>query len=76
MKAVVYIGAAIDDASFDQAQEDRLGAAYTDAGVQFTIETYQARHGFAVPDNEPYDATCAERHDRALASLYAAALAS
>ena len=76
VKAVVYVGAAIDDASFDQAQEDRLRTAYTDAGVQFTIETYQALHGFAVPDNVPYDEKCAEGHYRALANLYSDALAS
>ena len=76
VKATVYVGAAINDASFDQAQEDRLRKAYGDAGVRFTIETYQGLHGFAVPDNSPYDVACAERHDQALADLYAGALGS
>ncbi len=76
VKATVYVGAAINDPSFDEAQEDRLRKAYTDAGVRFTIETYQALHGFAVPDNGPYDEACAERHYRALADLYADALGS
>jgi carboxymethylenebutenolidase len=30
--------------------------------VVHTIETYQAHHGFAVPDNPSYDADAAARH--------------
>jgi carboxymethylenebutenolidase len=42
----------------------------TDAGVRHTIETYPARHGFAVTDNATYDEATAERHWQALAELY------
>ena len=39
-------------------------------GVAHTIETYPGAHGFAVPDNGPYDEALAERHWAALAALY------
>ena len=40
------------------------------AGVEHTIEFYQAAHGFAVPDNAPYDAQAAERHWAAMARVF------
>lgn len=74
MTAVVYVAGAEDDASFDAEQFERLSIALTDAGVEHTLETYPARHGFAVPDNAPYDPAAAERHWQALEALYAKAL--
>ncbi len=50
MRARVYVGAAMEDQSFDDAQKARFDAALSDAGVSHTIETYQARHGFVPPD--------------------------
>ena len=75
MKATVYIAGAQDDASFDDEQFARMSAALTDAGVEHTLVTYPAAHGFAVPDNPPYDETAAARHWQALADLYASTLA-
>ena len=40
-----------------------------------TIETYQAHHGFAVPDNGSYDADAAERHWKATEDFFGSALA-
>ena len=74
IRATVYVGGAANDASFDDDQEARLRAAFDDSGVQYTIETYPGAHGFAVPDNPPYDEACAERHWQALTNLYAATL--
>lgn len=74
--ATVYVGGATDDASFPQEQFDRLDAALTAAGVEHTIETYPAGHGFAVPDNGPYHEASADRHWKALETLYGAALSS
>lgn len=51
--ASVYVGAAKDDGSFGPDQLERLTRAYADAGVDATIEVYDALHGFAVPDNRP-----------------------
>jgi carboxymethylenebutenolidase len=71
----VYVAAAADDPSFPPEQEVRLKAALTDAGVDHTIETYPAAHGFAVPDNPTYDADADARHWAALADLYGSTLA-
>ncbi|SIL88252.1 Probable dienelactone hydrolase [Mycobacteroides abscessus subsp. bolletii] len=46
----------------------------TDAGVRHTIETYPAKHGFAVTDNPTYDEGAAQRHWKALEDLYGATL--
>lgn len=74
VRAKVYVGGAIKDASFPDEQFDRLAAAYSAAGVDATIEWYQALHGFAVPDNPTFDADAAERHWAAMESLFGAAL--
>jgi carboxymethylenebutenolidase len=70
MRAEVYVAAAENDRSFPAEQADRLEQALTGAGVRHTVETYQAAHGFAVPDNAPYDAAADRRHWAALADLY------
>jgi carboxymethylenebutenolidase len=67
---VVLVAAAEQDASFPPEQEQLLAQVLTDAGVRHTIETYPARHGFAVTDNATYDEATAERHWQALAELY------
>jgi len=70
----VYVAGADNDGSFPPEQAERLEHALTTAGVDHTIETYPALHGFAVPDNPTYDANADERHWRALADLYGAML--
>jgi carboxymethylenebutenolidase len=76
MKATVYVAGATDDASFPPEQRDRLDQALTEAGVQHTIETYPAAHGFAVSDNPTYDAAAAQRHWDAMANLFRSSLGS
>lgn len=58
----VYIGGATEDTHFTQEQKARLETALTEAGVSHLIETYPARHGFAVPDLPSFDPVAAERH--------------
>ena len=70
----VYLAAASDDRTFPPEQEERLVTALTGGGVDFTLETYPALHGFAVGDSPSYDAAAAERHYRALESLYGSTL--
>jgi carboxymethylenebutenolidase len=66
----VYVAGAIEDASFDDEQKERLEAALTVAGVHHLVETYAgARHGWAVPDIPVYDEAAAERHWTALFGL-------
>jgi len=72
----VYVAGAENDGSFPPEQADRLAAALTAGGVEHTIETYPALHGFAVPDNPTYDADAAARHWKELEALYGATLSA
>lgn len=74
MRATVYVGGAKDDASFTPEHAETLDKALTAAGVEHTIETYDGAHGFAVPDNAPYDEAAAERHWGAMQSVFGASL--
>ncbi|HEY7054224.1 MAG TPA: dienelactone hydrolase family protein [Mycobacterium sp.] len=74
MQATIYVGAAENDGSFTRSQAETLAKALDAAGVTHTIETYHAGHGFAVPDNAPYDEEAAERHWLALKALFDSAL--
>ncbi len=75
IKAAVYVGGAIEDRSFPEEQKELLEQSLTEAGVMHTIETYQAHHGFAVPDNGSYDADAAERHWKATEEFFGSVLA-
>lgn len=73
--AVVYVGAAENDASFTEDDARRLEGALTAAGVRHTIEFYPALHGFAVPDNGAmYDESAAARHWEVTTREFGAAL--
>ncbi len=74
MKARVYVGGAIEDASFPDDMKARLEEALTQAGVDHTIETYQAKHGWVLTDTPVYDAAAAERHWETLLALLGAKL--
>ncbi len=74
MQAVVYVGGAEKDASFTKDHAEQLEKALTAAGVEHTIETYAAGHGYAVPDNQSYDAAAAERHWTTMRELFGANL--
>jgi carboxymethylenebutenolidase len=74
IKATVYVGAAENDPSFTREQAETLDKALTAAGVKHMIEFYPAAHGFAVPDNAPYDPEAAERHWLRLQELFSSAL--
>ncbi len=74
IRAAVYVGGAQDDPSFTPEQAETLDTALTDAGVEHTIEWYSAAHGFAVPDNGPYDQAAAARHWEAMTDFFGAHL--
>ena len=67
-------GGAENDGSFTPEQAETLDKALTAAGVEHTIEFYPAGHGFAVPDNAPYDPAAAQRHWIAMQELFGSAL--
>jgi carboxymethylenebutenolidase len=72
--ARVYVAGAQEDDSFTAEQAELLEKALTDAGVEHTVETYPAHHGFAVRDNPTFDEAAEARHWEALTTLYAARL--
>ena len=74
IKAAVYVAGAIEDQSFPDEQKELLEQSLTEAGVVHTIETYQAHHGFAVPDNPSYDADAAARHWTATEEFFGSVL--
>jgi carboxymethylenebutenolidase len=75
IKARVYVAGAIEDSSFPDTMKQRLEEALTQAGVDHTIETYPAKHGWVFRDFPVYDAAAAERHWRSLTALFGATLA-
>lgn len=70
MRARVYVGAAGIDPTFPDDQRQRLETALTEAGVRYTVETYEnAKHGFAVNGHLVYDREASERHWERLLQL-------
>ncbi|BBY43114.1 dienelactone hydrolase family protein [Mycolicibacterium celeriflavum] len=74
IKATVYVAGASKDRGFTTEDAETLDKALTAANVSHTVEFYPAEHGFAVPDNAPYDEEAAERHWIALQELFESAL--
>lgn len=74
IKSKVYIGGAIEDPSFPDDMKERLEQALTEAGVDHTIETYPAKHGWVLRDTPVYDAAACERHWQTLTALLHATL--
>jgi carboxymethylenebutenolidase len=72
--ARIYVAAAVEDPSFPDDMKQRLEDALSEAGVDHTIETYTARHGWVFRDTPVYDAAAAERHWRTLVAFFDAAL--
>jgi carboxymethylenebutenolidase len=69
IKAKVYVAGATADNNFDDAQKARLIAALDDAGVDNTVETYPAKHGWVPADMPAHDAAEAEHHWQTLVPL-------
>ena len=74
IQAAVYVGGAENDASFTAENAETLEKALATAGVEHTVEIYPAGHGFAVPDNAPYDDAAARRHWAAMKDVFVAHL--
>jgi carboxymethylenebutenolidase len=74
MRARIYVAGAIEDQSFPDDMKQRLEQALTAAGVDHTIETYQAKHGWVFRDTPVFDAAAAERHWHSLLALFDAKL--
>jgi carboxymethylenebutenolidase len=74
IKARVYVAGAIEDQSFPDDMKARLAQALTEAGVDHTVETYQAKHGWVFRDTPVYDPAAAERHWQTMLALFHAKL--
>lgn len=74
IKAKVYVAGAIEDQTFPDEMKERLEKALTDAGVDHTIETYPAKHGWVFRDVPVYDAAACERHWQTMTALFDAQL--
>jgi carboxymethylenebutenolidase len=70
IKSKVYAAGAIEDASFPDEMKARLDDALTKAGVEHTIETYPAKHGWVFRDLPVYDEAAAERHWKSMIALF------
>lgn len=68
----VYLGPARND--LPPEAEARLTTNLDRGGVRYTIEHYDAAHGYAVEDSKAYRELAAEQHYTALQSLFAATL--
>jgi carboxymethylenebutenolidase len=74
IKARIFIAGATEDQSFPDDMKARLDAALTQAGADYKLETYPAKHGFVFRDHPAFDAAASERHWQALLSLLQAKL--
>ena len=70
IRAKLYIGGAMEDPGFDQAAQDRLQKALDDAGVDYTLEMYAARHGWVPTDTPMHDPVAAAKHWETLFELF------
>ncbi len=70
-KAKIYVGGAVEDASFPDEQKELLEKTLTEAGVDHKIETYEgAKHGFTMTDLPVYNRDAAERHWTTMLELF------
>jgi carboxymethylenebutenolidase len=71
IRARLYLAGADEDRTFTPENRAVLTAALDAAGVRYQYEEYAGfRHGFAVRDLPPYDATAAERHWQRVLALF------
>jgi carboxymethylenebutenolidase len=70
IKAKVYVAGAVEDPSFPDDMKQRLHDAFTQAGTDHTLLTYEgARHGWVPTDTLVHNPAAAERHWTALVGL-------
>ncbi len=67
--ARVYVGAARDDGSFDQAQAEVMTEAFDAAGVDYELVWYDALHGWCMSDFPVYDKKADELHWEAMTDV-------
>lgn len=71
MQARILVAGATDDKGFPDDMKQRLEAALAEAGVEHSVETWPAKHGWVFRDTPVYDAACSDRHYQRLRQLFA-----
>jgi carboxymethylenebutenolidase len=74
IRGSVYVGGAIEDPNFTDAQRKTLDDALTAAGVDHVVELYPARHGWVPSDTPIHDPAATARHWETLLALFARTL--
>jgi carboxymethylenebutenolidase len=74
VKAHLYFGHAKEDKSMPKEAIEKLDAALAAWGGKYESVTYDALHGWTVPDSHAYDEPQAERAFEKLTALFAATL--
>ena len=74
VQAKVFVGGAKGDGGFTEEQKALLEKALSDAGVDHTVEIWDAHHGFAVKDNPTYDEAAEAKHYQAMHDLFGSTL--
>jgi carboxymethylenebutenolidase len=69
IRASVYVGGAMEDPTFTDAQRQTVDDILTAAGVDHLVELYQARHGWVPSDTPAHDPAAAARHWDTLLAL-------
>ena len=70
LKAELYIGAAESDDSYPPQMAQKFEQALNDSHVTFRAETYNAKHGWMMPDFPVYDEPAAERGWREMLAVF------
>ena len=74
IKAKVFIGAAKQDPSFTDEQQQTFEAALTKAGVDHQFVQFDAKHGWVPADTAVHDPAQAQKHYDTLFALFESAL--
>jgi carboxymethylenebutenolidase len=74
VKAYLYFGYGIEDRSMPKEAIEKLNRALAVWGGNYDSETYEARHGWTVPDNPAYNERQAERAYKTLTDLLTSVL--
>ena len=75
IKAKVLVAGAVEDRSYDEAQNERLAMSLKDAGLDAEVSIWEGcRHGWVPADMPVHNPDGAERHWRELIKLFDGAL--
>jgi carboxymethylenebutenolidase len=76
IKARVYIARASEDATFTDEDKAAVEDELNRGGVDYTLETSPAKHGWVLADTPAHDAAEAERHGKTLVALLGSKLSA